>query len=93
MILKPENSWSQSFAFIEENLGEIPTLKVTFAGDRSELLNEIVLSPWAVSGLDTQLKVNKALEPDGIHPPLLWELKGGIVEHCPNTGPTFRDIQ
>lgn len=66
---------------------------MTFAGDRSELLNEIVLSPWAVSGLDTQLRVNKALEPDGIHPPLLWELKGGIVEHCPNTGPTFRDIQ
>ena len=95
MHLKPEEQLVSILCFhlIEENLGEIPTLKVTFAGDRSELLNEIVVSLWAVPSLNTQLRVNKALEPDGIHPPLLQKLKGGIVEHCPSTGPIFRDIQ
>lgn len=78
---------------MEENLGEIPTLKVTFVGDRSELLNEIVLSPWDVPGLNNKLNVNKSLEPDGVHPPLLQELKGRIVKHCPNAGPIFTDTQ
>ena len=46
MTLKPEEQLVSILCFhlIEENLGEIPTLKVTFAGDRSELLNEIVVS-------------------------------------------------
>lgn len=89
MTLKPEEQLVSILCFhlIEENLGEIPTLKVTFAADRSELLNEIVVSLWAVPSLNTQLRVNKAFEPDGIHPPLLQKLKGGIVEHCPQHRP------
>lgn len=66
---------------------------MSFVGNRSELLNETVLSPWDVPSLNSKLNVNKSPEPDGIHPPLLQELMGRIVARYLNAVPIFTNIE